>query len=73
MHQAQAGDPVAIQPPPPRARHMVHISLANFPAVFFHICGFDICHETQHNTKHKTDKYKYQNDENKSQLSRAID
>ena len=21
--------------------------LADFPAVFFHICGFDICHETQ--------------------------
>ena len=21
--------------------------VADFPAVFFHICGFDICHETQ--------------------------
>ena len=41
--------------------------VADFPAVFFHICGFDICHETQN------DKYKYQNHENKSQLSRAID
>ena len=41
------------------------VQVADFPAVFFHICGLDICHET--------DKYNYQNHEYKSQLSRAID
>ena len=37
------------------------VALADFPAVFFHICNFDICHEIQ-----------IPKDENKSQLSRAI-
>ena len=34
-----------------------------FPCCGFHICNFDICHETQ---------IQIQNRENKSQLSRAI-
>ena len=38
--------------------------LADFPTVFFHISGFDICNETLTNIPR---------DENKSQLSRAID
>ena len=30
--------------------HRIHLSsfLAYFPAVFFHICNFDMCHEIQH-------------------------
>ena len=36
-------------------------TVANFPAVFIHICNFDICNEIQ-----------IPKDENKSQLSRAI-
>ena len=26
----------------------VRVVVAYFPAVFFHICNFDICHEIQH-------------------------
>ena len=40
---------------------LVGLELADFPAVFFHICKFDITHEIQ-----------IPKDENKSQLSRAI-
>ena len=36
-------------------RTVYHVYLADFPAVFFHICNFDICHEIL-----TTDKYKYQ-------------
>ena len=28
-------------------KSVLAISLADFPAVFFHICNFDICHEIQ--------------------------
>ena len=35
---------------------VARLTLAYFPAVFFHICNFDICHEIQI----ATDKYKYQ-------------
>ena len=37
--------------------------VADFPAVFFHICGFDICHETTDKYKYKY-KYKYNEDYN---------